>query len=145
MRISTSIIIAAACLSMAAQAEVYKWVDSTGRVVYSDQPPPAGVAKSKKVNVRDTAVTSVATQKRGDASAASAVVPNPAASTPAQAVVNPPRDEAACGAAQKRLSFLLNAKLFKEINEKGSVEFLETDKKRQEIAEKQAFIEKNCK
>ncbi|QLG87460.1 DUF4124 domain-containing protein [Chitinibacter bivalviorum] len=133
----------AVAFSLSAQAQVYKWVDSTGRVVYSDQPPPAGSGKAKTVNVKDTAVTSVASPKKQEASTASAVAVKPAS---AVATAKPPRDEAACAAAEKRLSFLVNAKLYKEFpNDKGQVEFLPEDKKKQEIAEKKAYIEKSCK
>ncbi|MBS1169661.1 MAG: hypothetical protein H6R01_579 [Burkholderiaceae bacterium] len=31
-----------------AQAQMYRWVDSSGRVTYSDQPPPASVKAQKK-------------------------------------------------------------------------------------------------
>ncbi|QLI82941.1 DUF4124 domain-containing protein [Chitinibacter fontanus] len=147
MRLTSGLLIAAACLTLTAHAEVFKWVDASGRVVYSDQPPPAGVAKAKKVNVKDTAVTNVASPKKADASAASgsdtAAKSQPQASPAATKA--PARDEAACSEAQKRLSFLQNAKLYKQINDKGSVEFLEAEKKKQEMAEKQAFLEKNCK
>lgn len=145
MRLTSWLLMATACISLSAQAEVYKWVDSSGRVVYSDQPPPAGVAKPSKVNVKDTAVTSVAGAKKADAASA----PNNAAeankANPPTAGNKPPRDEAACAAAQKRLTFLQSAKLFKEVNEKGSIEFLEAEKKKQEIAEKQSYLDKNCK
>lgn len=33
------------------QAQLYKWVDSNGRVQYSDKPPPAGATKEKKLNI----------------------------------------------------------------------------------------------
>lgn len=39
-------------LSAPAMAEVYKYVDANGKVVFSDQPPPG--AKAKSVNVRAT-------------------------------------------------------------------------------------------
>ncbi|WP_348944922.1 DUF4124 domain-containing protein [Chitinibacter sp. FCG-7] len=144
MRMTTWLLLAASLGTiLSAQAQVYKWVDANGRVIYSDQPPPAGVAKAKTVNVKDTAVTSVAAPKKADASAVQASAPQ-TASAPAPSP-KPVRDEAACSQAQKRLSFLNNAKLFKERNEKGQLEFLDAERKKQEIAEKQAFIEKNCR
>lgn len=36
-------------LSSAVAAEMYRWVDSQGRVHYSDEPPPAGAKSSKTV------------------------------------------------------------------------------------------------
>ena len=51
------------CLALPASAQMYKWVDSNGKVQYSDKPPPSNI-KTEKL--------------RGAAPAASA----PAASTP---------------------------------------------------------------
>lgn len=36
-------------LASAVSAEMYRWVDSQGRVHYSDEPPPAGAKSSKTV------------------------------------------------------------------------------------------------
>lgn len=35
-------------VSMAAQAQVYKWVDQNGKIQYSDQPPPSGAVQNEK-------------------------------------------------------------------------------------------------
>jgi hypothetical protein len=140
MRITTWLLLAASLGTiLSAQAQVYKWVDSNGRVIYSDQPPPAGAAKAKTVNVKDNPVNSIPSAKKAEpANAASQVAASPAPSS------RPQIDKAACLEAQQRLSFLTNAKMFKERNEKGNVEFLDANKKQREIAEKQQFIEKNC-
>ncbi len=34
--------------SMVANGELYKWVDHNGKTRYTDQPPPAGAAKTEK-------------------------------------------------------------------------------------------------
>ena len=34
--------------SIVANGELYKWVDNNGKTQYTDQPPPAGVAKTEK-------------------------------------------------------------------------------------------------
>ncbi|WP_410498227.1 DUF4124 domain-containing protein [Chitinibacter sp. S2-10] len=140
MRLSIGLMLAVFALT--AHAEVYKWVDANGRVFYSDQPPPANAGKAKKINVKETAVTSVASPKK--TAEASKAASQAASATPAP-TVKPPIDEAACNAALERLNFLLGAKLFKEVNEKGEVEFLEANKKSQEIADKKAYLEKNCR
>jgi hypothetical protein len=41
--IAAAAIVALAALAAPAAAALYKWVDANGRVVYSDQPPPANV------------------------------------------------------------------------------------------------------
>jgi hypothetical protein len=35
------------CLSMPASAQLYKWVDSNGKVQYSDKPPPSNIKTEK--------------------------------------------------------------------------------------------------
>lgn len=42
------LMIAASGLACQAQAELYKWTGPDGKIVYSDQPPPASVAAEKK-------------------------------------------------------------------------------------------------
>ncbi|HEX6829045.1 MAG TPA: DUF4124 domain-containing protein [Burkholderiales bacterium] len=39
-------------LSASVQAQLYKWVDSEGKIHYSDQPPPAGANKEQKLNIK---------------------------------------------------------------------------------------------
>ena len=129
-------------LAVGAQAEVYKWTDSSGRVQFSDQPPPASQGKAQRMNLNESRVTTVAAQRPASAvsSRASAVQQAPVPTA------KPPRDEVACSAAEKRLSFLKNANLFKQVsNDQGKVEFLPAKQLEQEIVEKTAFIEKNCR
>lgn len=45
------------CLSLPLTAgELFRWVDETGRVHYSDQPPPAKVKKSERLGARGNVV-----------------------------------------------------------------------------------------
>ena len=131
-------------LSLGAQAEVYKWKDDSGKVVYSDQPPPASKAKVQPLGFKETIViTEVVKPAPASAVAikasASAVLPSPVTTKPA-------KDEQACAAAEKRLAFLKGAKLFKQVsNQNGDMEYLPYKQKEQEIAEKTVFIEKNCR
>ncbi|MBM9887760.1 MULTISPECIES: DUF4124 domain-containing protein [Deefgea] len=128
-------------LAFGAQAEVYKWIDSSGRVQFSDQPPPASQGKAQRMNLNESRVTTVSA--RAAASQASSVQAQVQPSAPP---TKPPRDEAACAAAEKRLSFLKNANLFKQVsNDQGKVEFLPAKQREQEIVERTAFIEKNCR
>jgi len=50
-------------LSASAQAEMYKWVDSSGKVHYTDQAPPANV-KQKKLDITTRPTPIVATSDK---------------------------------------------------------------------------------
>ncbi|QZA79878.1 DUF4124 domain-containing protein [Deefgea piscis] len=141
-----SLILLLCVLSVGAQAEVYKWKDDSGKVVYSDQPPPAAKAKAQPLGFKETIIITEVPKTV----VASAVAVK--ASTPATAVSSPTtptklaKDEQACAAAEKRLAFLKGAKLFKQVsNQNGDMEYLPYKQKEQEIAEKTVFIEKNCR
>ena len=51
MKAVYGVFLGALLLATAAQAQVYRWVDSNGRTVFSDQPPPQG-RKSETVKLR---------------------------------------------------------------------------------------------
>ncbi|MEW5944069.1 MAG: DUF4124 domain-containing protein [Pseudomonadota bacterium] len=55
-----------ACLSLAAHGEqLYKWVDSDGKVHYTDQPPPAKAEKKPlNIKVQPAAQTAVGEEKK---------------------------------------------------------------------------------
>ncbi len=132
-------------LAFGVQAEVYKWTDSSGRVQFSDQPPPASQGKAQKMNLNESRVNTVAAPRAASAPATQASAVQNQASA-AAAKTKPPRDDAACVAAEKRLAFLKSANMYKQVNnENGKVEFLPQKQKEQEIADKSAFIEKNCR
>ena len=127
-------------IALGVQAQVYKWKDETGKVHYSDQPPPAAKGKVQPLNLKETQVTTMPAAAKPVANASA---PIQAASAP---VAKPPKDERACAEAEKRLAFLKSTNLYKNVsNDKGQVEFLETKQKQKEIEEKTAFLEKNCK
>lgn len=50
-------------LSASAQAEMYKWVDSSGKIHYTDQAPPANV-KQKKLDITTRPTPIVATSDK---------------------------------------------------------------------------------
>lgn len=130
--------------SLGAHAEVYKWKDESGKVVYSDQPPPAAKAKAQPLGFKETIIiTEVPKAVASSAVVAKASAPAPLASpVPTKSA----KDEQACAAAEKRLAFLKGAKLFKQVsNQNGDMEYLPYKQKEQEIAEKTKFIEQNCR
>lgn len=131
-------------LAFGAQAEVYTWKDASGRTIFSDQPPPASQGKAHRMNLNESRVTTVAANRP-----ASAVSTQAASGVQAQAsapAAKAPRDEKACAAAESRLAFLKSANMFKQVsNDQGKVEFLPAKQREQEIVERSAFIEKNCR
>ncbi|MBM5575566.1 DUF4124 domain-containing protein [Deefgea sp. CFH1-16] len=132
-------------LSVGAQAEVYKWKDDSGKVVYSDQPPPAAKAKAQPLGFKETIIITEV-PKTAVASSTVAVKASAPTAVSSPAPVKPAKDEQACAAAEKRLAFLKGAKLFKQVsNQNGDMEYLPYKQKEQEIAEKTVFIEKNCR
>ncbi|WP_169307341.1 DUF4124 domain-containing protein [Chitiniphilus eburneus] len=132
-----------------ASAEIYKWKDADGRVHYSDTPPP-GQNKAQVINTKELPVSSLPANRneaRTDAATpAPSPVPGAAEAKPAApaAAAAPPKDQAACDAARKRNDFLNNNKLYKAINEKGNVEFVDAEKRKRELAETEEAIKKNC-
>ncbi|GAA5785034.1 DUF4124 domain-containing protein [Chitiniphilus shinanonensis] len=130
-----------------ASAEIYKWKDADGRVHYSDTPPAGQKGKAQVINTKDLPVSSLPAN-RGEArtdGAAPTPGPTPAPGAEAKpAAAAAPKDAAACEAARKRNSFLNENKLYKAINEKGDVEFVDAEKRKRELAETEEAIKKNC-
>jgi len=54
----------ALCLALPATAQMYKWVDSDGKVKYSDKPPPSNV-KTEKLRIPAQAPAAPAPAKNG--------------------------------------------------------------------------------
>jgi hypothetical protein len=64
------------CAALPASAQVYKWVDSDGKVQYSDKPPPSNV-KAEKLNARARAADAPATGEDKGAAQKGSVKPAP--------------------------------------------------------------------
>ena len=60
-RLSVAIALAL-CLALPASAQMYKWVDSNGKVHYSDKPPPSNVKTEKLREPAPAASTPVASE-----------------------------------------------------------------------------------
>jgi hypothetical protein len=58
----------ALCMALQASAQMYKWVDSDGKVQYSDK-PPAGNVKAEKLRVPATRAAGAPAAKEGSAAA----------------------------------------------------------------------------
>lgn len=63
-RLSVAISLAL-CVALPASAEMYKWVDSNGKVQYSDKPPPSNVKVEKLRAPASAASTPAASETKG--------------------------------------------------------------------------------
>ncbi|WP_144290319.1 DUF4124 domain-containing protein [Chitinilyticum litopenaei] len=135
-------LILALLLAAGAQAQIYKWTDDSGRVHYSDQPPPGKGGQAKVVDTKGAAVSSVSSGGGKASASVAASKPEVMPSPVARKDPNGP----GCEDARKRLSFLQGAKLYKNVsNDKGQMEFIDEKKKQEEIRTQTEFLEKNCK
>ncbi|UXY17320.1 DUF4124 domain-containing protein [Chitiniphilus purpureus] len=135
----------ACCVAASAGAEIYKWKDADGRVHYSDSPPPGVGKKAQVINTKELPVSSLPLDRGTTQPAQTAQPPAQAgAQPPAQKQAEAAKDPQACEAALKRASFLKNNKLFKAINEKGNVEFMDDEKRKRELAEIDATVKQHC-
>jgi hypothetical protein len=143
-----SLILLMCVMAFGVHAEVYKWTDASGRVIFSDQPPPASQGKAQRMNLNESRVMTIAADKKTVA----ASLPMNSKGSDVRAAVSPPptakppKDEKACAEAEKRLTFLKGATMFKQVsNDQGKMEFLPAKQREDEIVERSAFIEKNCR
>jgi glutaredoxin len=54
-KLMVAVLAVAAVTAVSAQS-VYRWTDANGRVIYSDQPPPAGAKDASERNVRGSSI-----------------------------------------------------------------------------------------
>jgi hypothetical protein len=134
-------------LSGAAAAAMYKWTDANGRVVYSDQPPPAGV-KVEPVNVtpppanpnavRDMAIQETELRKRQGERAQSD-------EKNAQSRADADKRVAACARAKTQAADLgANQVLISRINDKGERVILDEAARQKERETLERWIKSNC-
>lgn len=118
---------------------VYKWKDASGRVIYSDTPPPSGTV-TMPMNAAEQPVSAITSPKAPPIVSKKASA-SAAASAPAEVVV---KDPTICKQAQGRKAFLQSGQVYKSVNEKGEVEFINDQKRASELAEAQKAIDKFC-
>ncbi|MBM3114369.1 DUF4124 domain-containing protein [Jeongeupia naejangsanensis] len=124
-----------------AHAEIYKWKDASGNWQYSDT-PPAGADKGKaqvvKTAKQPVTVAPAAAAKASAPAAASA----PQQAAP-QAKDDSKKDPKVCAEARKRLGYLQTSR-YNSLNEKGKVEFMTEERKKEEITATQEVIKEAC-
>jgi hypothetical protein len=133
-------------------AEISKWVDSNGKVHYSDQPPPPDV-KPKVLRsfaeTHDSASSSVAASKtlaEKEAELKKAQkAKNEAADKAAQKQAAKDNQKALCAGAQQNLNSLQDGMRMVEIDAKGEHSYIDDAKREQLIAKAQKDVSTYCK
>lgn len=133
-------------------AEINKWVDSNGKVHYSDQPPPPD-AKPKTLrsfsDTQDSASSSVAATKtiaeREADLKKEQKAKNETADKAAQKKAVADAQKANCDAAQQNMRALQDGIRMMEINAKGERSYLDDAQREQRLAKAQKDISTYCK
>ncbi len=148
-----------ALASFSASAGLTKWVDSEGRVHYSDTPPPANV---KSQSVRTSPAQGAAETPASGVSGASGVAgpksiyemeadlkkerkaKEEAAQKAAKEQEQAAQKQQACEQARSQLQTLQNAPRVVEYNEKGERVYLDDASRQQRMDEAQGAVSKYC-
>lgn len=140
-----------------AQAQLYKWVDSEGKVQYSDKPPPADASGEQKLNIRKNPPSSAAPAPAEEGQAAG---PKTAAEKEMDFRKRKVEEEQArqksqaeeklrqeqCINAQQRLWTYEDAgRIFTVMDESGDRKYLDDESRARGIEQAQMDIAKYCK
>lgn len=142
-----AVALAACCAAAPAIAAVYKWTDATGRVVYSDQPPPTNV-KVETLNAppppanpnaaKDLAQQNVDLRKR-EAQRADADKKQEKSNADAQL------RRTQCTQVQGHIGQLsASQEIVYRVNEKGERIAMDDTARRREIEQLQTWLRENC-
>ena len=140
-------------------ADLNKWVDASGKVHYSDQPPPSNV-KAKVLH--STSVTAVPASGIGATAASAPAAPKTvaerevelkkaqqakkeAADKVAQEQAKNEANKINCTAAQQNLRTLQDGMRIMEIDAKGERSFLDDAQRQQRLAKVQQDVSNFCK
>jgi hypothetical protein len=133
-------------------AAISKWVDSNGKVHYSDQPPPPDAKPQTLrsfVDTQNSASSSVAAPKTVSEREADLKKvqkdKNEAADKSAQKQAAAEAQQASCAAAQQNMRALQEGVRMFEIDAKGERSYLDDKQREQRIAKAQKDISTYCK
>jgi hypothetical protein len=136
-----------------AYAAISKWVDSEGRVHYSDQPPPPD-AHSKTLrsdsNIQDgvsasgVAATKSVAEREADLKKAQ-LANKDSSDKAAQKQAAAKAQQTSCDLAQQNLRSLQSGLRMVDINEKGEQSFIDDKQREERIAKAQKDIGTYCK
>lgn len=147
-------------LAVSAEAQIYKWVDSSGRVVFTDTPPPSNV-KSQTVKLKSSSgpAPEVAPDAGKPAEAGKAddkkpLTENQAAQKEQEAQVKRAQEaekaaqnkvkELNCQSSRSRLNALQSQGKVKLTDAKGNSSFVSDDKRAAETAAAQKDVNTWC-
>lgn len=143
-----------------ALGEVNKWVDSSGQVHYSDQPPPANTKNLAPTNTKKRRSSSDAEDSASKSDAAPApktIAEREADWKKAQKEKQEAADKAAqkqadaaarkeyCTQAQNSLNTLKSGARLTEVDSSGERSYIDDEQRQKRIAKLQQQIGKNCK
>lgn len=154
-------------LAAPAQAQ-WKWRDAQGKVQYSDRPPPSGTPDKDVLQRPANAQRTVTVVPVGQAAAAAASAPRPAASTPTKAEQDAAaRDKQAqdretakqkeaerqqaelrrqnCARAQANLRELQSGTRITRTNEQGERVFMDDAQRQAEVERARGLITSECR
>ncbi len=139
--------------SVAANGQVYKWVDADGKTQYTDQPPPSGAAKDKsELNIRPAPSTSN-NNRQADSTGAVDEDKKPSFSErrTARKEAKAKKKRAAeelnqkCIQAQGQLKMYRDTPRLRVPDGNGGVVYVDDNVREQHIKEAQKNIAANCK
>jgi Domain of unknown function (DUF4124) len=131
--------------------QLYKWVDSNGRVQYSDRKPPDG----KQVQEVHGSVSSIGSQGGGAGGKSPTELDKDfqkrhqeqaeAQQKQQQAAAEQKLRSESCDAARRNLAALQSGVRIQRYNENGEISYLDDASRPQEIARTQQLVQQNCK
>jgi hypothetical protein len=147
-----ALLVLALALALPAQAQLYKWVDSNGRVQYSDRPPGAG---KKAEQVSNANVGSIGSQS----TSAGAKSPSDleadfrkrqadkaeADKKQQQAAAEQKQKSESCEAARRNLAALQSGQRMARYDEKGEPSFMDDASRARETERAQQQVQTWCK
>jgi len=138
-------------LAAPSQAQLYKWVDSSGRVQYSDRPPPGG---RKAEQVSNANVSSIGAQGASGGGKSPADLEADfrkrraeqaeAGKKQQQAAAEQKQKTESCAAARRNLTALQSGQRMARYNEKGEPSFLEDGERAREMQRAQQQVQTYC-
>jgi hypothetical protein len=136
-------------LPLAAQAQVYKWRDATGKIHYSDKPPAGTPAQGRKlgpansVNDDMPAARRTAADQRLDAATRASDAKEKAASAERERAEDAQRDQA-CERARVNLQGLESGQIRFRMGTDGEREGLDGAVRETELHEARRSVDANC-
>jgi hypothetical protein len=138
--------------SAAVSAEMYRWVDSQGRVHYSDEPPPAGAKSSKTVTPPPPSYSPSGEAAKPKTWQEKDVEFRQRQSTQAEAQAKKEKEEADakqkkqnCEIARKQLQTIESGQRISDINEKGEREYLDDAARQKALEDARRTVDTWCK